>query len=83
MPGLRPIHAVDVDLDRIGIRQVAGSLRSKPATAMLRGAASSRRRFDGLIGRCFRRILHLDLKHQVAAALEIETEMDIVGRRSP
>ena len=58
--------------------RVCGSFRSKPATVMLRVRGLVAQRFDRLIGLGFRRVLHLHLQHQVAAALQIEPEMDIV-----
>ena len=57
--------------------RVCGSLRSKPATAMLPRARVVAQRFDRLVGLGLGGILHLNLEHQMAAALQIEPEMDV------
>ena len=70
---------MDVDLDRIGLvdglRVVA--IHARVVDALL--AQVVLEGLDGAVGLGFGRILHLHLQHQVAAAAQIQAQMDVLG----
>jgi len=76
--GLLRRDAVDVDLDGIGL---IDGLRVVPVDAGVVDAALAQvvlKGLDGAIGFGLDSILHLDLQHQMASALQIEPQMDVL-----
>ena len=74
---MRRRHAFHVICDVVGVLTLCGSLTSTPVHVMF-ASSSLLQTFVGLLRIRLDRVLYLDFQHQMGAALEIESQANVV-----